>query len=418
MARASSETLLSLERFARILGLNPLHFCSAQSTLLGASSECSDLWYQYQWQDPQGKVSREQIAELIAEAEEDLARELGYWPAPVWITDEAQSYPRPYRPELTGMGLDIRGHWKTVVLSKGYVQYGGLRATELLGTEDYVTLDADGDGFDEWAVFTVTVDADLNACDVHAYFKTFVALDAENCRTDPSSTGADPAWEVRDIQASVSGTTLTVRIHVWNLLQPQLQEGHSAVVIDANLAASFVDELVFYRVYADRSQQITFLWGDDAGCLDLACAWASQVGCMRVKDAAAATATLIPATWDEDEETWAASCWAQAMEPSAFLANYKAGFVPPRGLVGCEPLSDFWAKMITMLAASRIESPLCSCGNVQTLVDKWRDDKSMSSKTRAYHATAMTLMNPLGTRWGEEYVWKRVGRFMGEAAGR
>jgi len=418
MARAIPETLLSLERFAKILGLNPLHFCSAQSTLLRATSECSDIWYQYQWQDAQGKVSREQIAELIAEAEEDLARELGFWPAPVWITGEAQPYPRPYRPELTGTGISIRGRWKSVVLEHGHVQYGGIRATELLGTEGFVAQDADGDGFAEWAVFTVTVEAGLEACEVHAFFKEFEAVDAVNCRTDPSSTGADPTWEVRDIYASVSGTTLTVRVHKWNLLQPQLQEGHDAGVIDADVAENYVDEIVFYREYADRSHQVTFLWGDDAVCLDQACAWASQAGCIRVKNSAAATVTLIPATWVAIEETYAPASWVQSMEPMAFWAYYKAGFVPPRGLVGCEPLSDFWARMIAILAASRIESPMCSCENVRTLVDKWRDDKSMSSKTRAYHSTSLTLMNPLGTRVGEEYVWKRVGRYMGEAAGR
>jgi len=285
MSRASSPTLLSLERFAKLMGLNPLHFTSAENSLMRSDSTCHDVWYQHAWQDPTGKVSREGMAELIAEAEADIAAVLGFWPAPVWIVDEAIPYPRPSRRELTGTGLDIRARWKAVTLEYGAVLYGGARATTLLDDDATFTIeDADGDGFAEWAVFSVAVEAGLDPCEVHAYFKEYDAGDAANCRTDPSSTGADPAWEIREIYASVSGTTLTVRTHKWNLIKPQLQEGMSAELIDLDTVVEpYVDEVMFYRVYPDRSDQVTFLWGDDKVCVDEACAWASQTGCMRVR---------------------------------------------------------------------------------------------------------------------------------------
>src|SRR4030042_76740 len=103
MPRAETPTLLGLERYAKIMGLDPLHFAGGFSPRRPAGS-CNSIWMQYDWQDG-NKVSRDQLSRLIAQAEEDIADHLGYWPAPVWVSAEWQMYPRPHPRELYGNAL-------------------------------------------------------------------------------------------------------------------------------------------------------------------------------------------------------------------------------------------------------------------------------------------------------------------------
>ena len=81
MARANTPTLLSLDRFAQILGVPPAHFAGGYTaTVFPVTSSCSQVWFQHAWQAAD-KVGREELAVAIAGAEGDIASELGYWPA-------------------------------------------------------------------------------------------------------------------------------------------------------------------------------------------------------------------------------------------------------------------------------------------------------------------------------------------------
>lgn len=421
MPRANTPDLLSLERYAQLLGLDPLRFAGGYSTLRPRLSQCDEVWAQYQWQDPT-KACREEVARCIAEAERDIADALSYWPAPVWIEDERHEYPRPYRRDLVGTGLNVRGRYKSLSLNWGHVIYGGQKATELLSDDpvSFTTMDTDGDGFLETAKFEIAgVSATLNVCQVRAYFKEYDAVDDENCRTDPASTGADPVWEVRPLRCTLSGTTLTVYCKVWQLFRPQLNEVMDWEAINADSATSFVDELLFYREYPDPETQVTFLWGEDGVCVDEACAWATQQGCLRVKMPRQAIVVPQPATWDDTNEQFDASSWAQNYEPNALRVWYRAGLLPERASVpACELLQQYWAETIMMLATSRLDWPICTCGNVLTLVDRWREDAAETTETRTFAISMADLDNPFGTRLGELQAWHRVkanGRRRGRA---
>ena len=166
MSRAAPLTILSLERYAKWLGLDPLHFAGGYSALRPAGS-CNSIWMQYDWQDG-NKASRHQLAGLVAQAEEDIALLAGYWPALVWVSDEWHPYPQPHRAELYGTGLTRRGDYKPMHLKWGYSWYGGQRATDAIPPGDVTRnadVDTDGDGFAEWASFTIAnVATDFDVC--------------------------------------------------------------------------------------------------------------------------------------------------------------------------------------------------------------------------------------------------------------
>jgi len=326
MSRATPFTLLSLSDYARFLHLNPLHFAGGVSTAVTANV-CGDVWRQWDWQDD-GKVSREHIAQLVQQAERDLTEYLGYYMAPTWIADERRLYPRLYDRALTGYGQDNRFRYRSMRLNFGKVLYGGQRATTLLDPAPvaYVLRDLDGDGFTELAEFTVTVASTLDPCEVKLYFKEYVLADAVNCRTDPDSTGADFAWEIRPIRTSLSGTTLTIWANSWDLFRPQLQEGFGTANIDADDVNSYVDTALVYRVYNDPTTPVQFLWGSDIYCDNTAgaCSWITQNGCMRLSDTRLGLATLSPATYNATTGLYTASTWSQGYEPDGVRLWYRA----------------------------------------------------------------------------------------------
>lgn len=435
MARASTPTILSLERYARIIGLDPIHFSGGYSTLR-PSRTCGEPWLQYDWQN--NRVSRQQIADKIQQAEADIAEVIGYWPAPVWIAGEWQVYPRPHRRELYGTGLTRRGDHKRMNLNWGYVLYGGMSAAveiEAGEVTQNVDVDADGDGFAELASWTIT-NADIisNPCELRAYFKEYLLADAANTRTDPNSEGADPEWEIRPVSADVDGLAVEVLIPKWCLFRPQLQEALDATGIDADVAGNFVDDVVFYRVYNNYTEQVQFLWGESCahaypgaiypggslypGTTAVACAYELQSGCFDVRDARNSLISPQPGSYDSDTDSFAGAAWTGCVEPDAVRFWYKAGFTSPRGVRGCDQLDNNWAKMIAMLATARLDMPVCTCSAVEAKVDDWREDLSRVGDEVSHQVAAVVLNNPFGTRRGEVEVWKQITRISGRARGR
>ena len=437
MARASIPTLLSLDHYAKIMGLDALHFCQGVSRLR-ANPSCPQVWYQYTWQNP-SIVSREHLSEVIAEAEKDLADAIGYWPTPVWLggaTGEEHRYTPPKAPGAFGLGSNVYGRYKSLQLNRGYVIEGGQRGTTSLGDACWIGLDLDGDGFYETASFTLEVDAGLDPCSVHAYFKEYEAGDAANSRTDPASAGADEAWEVRPLQVSLTGTTLTIYTKAWNLFRPQLWE-ELAPDLEAPIDAddfgvggvptdpcalgvdlgSYVDGLTFYRVYNDPENQVEFVWGGDISCsVDTACAEATQAGCLRVKNARNGLVIPRPGTYNADTGSFTSLSWTQSIEPDLVRVWYRAGWTPERPRT-CQVLSDYWAKIITMLATARLEWDLCDCTNVKETSDYWRQDASKMTRDKSFNLSQNELSNPFGQKVGEVLAWRRITKSQGRKKG-
>jgi len=442
MARATIPSLLGLDGYARVMGLDPLHFNQGVSQNR-PNPGCPQVWYQYTWQNP-SIISREHLADCIQEAERDLADQLGYYPAPVWIGGEGgefHRYPRPKAPGAFGRGSDIYLRYKSVQLNRGYFIEGGQRAEESLGEVCWVGLDLDGDGFYETAQFEFTVDADLDPCEVHAYFKEYEEGDEENSRTDPTSAGADPSWEV-PVWGSLSGTTLTLYAKVWTIFRPQLWEELAPQdPIDADdfgvgvptdpcaLGAdlgSYVDGLVFYRVYNDPSTQVEFAWGADISCsTTVACSETTQSGCITPKSLRNSLVRLCPGEYNATTGSFTSSTWTEAVEPDAVRVWYRAGWTPEstsrgsfdRLRTGCQVLDDYWARVIAMLTTARLEWDLCECTNVKELSDYWRQDASRMTREKSFNIRSDELSNPFGQRVGEVLAWRRLTKARGRQVG-
>lgn len=211
MARASIATLLSLDRWAQIIGINPAHFNGAYSdTIMPQTEACQETWFQHAWQ-ANDRVSREDVAQAIMEVEQDIARVVGYWPAPKWIVEEVHDYPRHYRPEIIRYGMrDARGFNIGVRTKYGKVIAGGQpQRTCYLVAPTVVYSDADGDGIVDMG--TITQATTLTDTRIFHVYTT--------------GHGGHDEWEIRPPRSiTATGALLTITFWPWQLIDPDRWE--------------------------------------------------------------------------------------------------------------------------------------------------------------------------------------------------
>lgn len=423
MARASTATLLSLDRFAQIVGITPAHFNGAKgTTYFPEFNNCSDIWYQYAWQQ-YDHISRENLAIVIKQAEDDLTAVLGYSPAPVWVDDDIQQYPQFHRRDMWQLdGLNVRGARKSVKAKYGRFILAGQRATTAIDEDAAVVYsDADGDGYDETATITVATTL-TDECQLKCYF---------------DGHGGEPEWEIRPVRSKrITGGNVVFIFWAWQLLDPDLQEAipTSAGIdpIDLEEATNYVTTVAVYREYTDTTAvSAQFFWQPDplattgliqvgicttcggSGCP--ACTLTSQDGCINVQDVMNGLVVPAPATYNSDTGQWDQNTYTLCRDPDQVKFWYYAGDLSQEYLAGrtCEPLSQYWAETIAWLATARAHNPFCGCNNTLTLVQEWQRDLSFtgSRELGQFQVSPIDLDNPFGTRYGEIKAWRRALRF-------
>jgi len=425
MTRAATPTLLSLERYAKIMGINPMHFAAATAdNFWPLHNSCADIWLQHEWQFADA-VSRESLANEIRNAEIDLARELGWWVAPTWINQEVQQFPRHYRRDVfRRYGRDVRGQRASVKTEYAKIIAGGRRAVSSVETGVAVTYtDADGDGFAE----TATVTCATTLTDVFEV-KVYTA----------GMSGGD-VWEIRPPRTkTISGGVFTATFWSWQMIDPEEWEFfptqndlNGPMAIDLRgleevpvVTTHLVSTVDVYREYNDTTENSALLvWEPEprGGILNYdwacstvaeceACSLTSQDGCLHIRDALRGIVVPTPGSYDTDAETWSQVCFAEDRDPDLVKLWYYCGDISNRWLGGSsfDPLSDRWAKAIAQLATARLERPLCSCGNLVALTSKWQRDTLVT--TDGFQTSIQDLDNPFGTRYGEILAWREVKR--------
>lgn len=405
VAQPLIRTLLSLSRWAKILGITPPHFFQASGIDVFPVSGCSDVWFQFSWQNSDA-VSRDELSQVIYDAEEDIASILGYYPAPKWIAKEMHKYPTYYRQELYGNGRNIKGQHKSVITKRGKFIQAGRRAVSVVQADaNVVYSDADGDGYKELA--TVTASTSLtDRCEIHCYI---------------AGQGGAAEWEIRPAQTvSLSGGVVTFTFDAWLLLDPDLQGAYPTSAglraIPLETITNYVETVDIYREYTDSSQaSAEFSWGSGActscggsGCA--ICANTIQEGCIYVREVDSGIVVPTPGTYDDD--AWQGASFTECREPDTVKIWYYAGELSEKYLRGetCEPLSDYLAQTIAMLATARLEHNICACDNAYNLAKEWRTDLSFSGEAGSYQVSEDDLENPFGVRKGEVMAWKRISR--------
>jgi len=391
MSRASTPTLLSLDRWAAIIGLNPWYFNQATTTTY-PGTDCEGVTFQYDW-IAADQIGREDIARAIAQAEEDIARESGYWPAPRYVMDDELPYPRHHDRGLFNVNMrQARGDRKSVTLSWAKLQALGIEARALMAAASGVT----------YAGNTATVSFATTLTDpneVHIYFRVGDGADA----------AGSEQYRIRPVKVSFAGGMVTITGNKWLFLKPSLWEGNTA--IDGDDITNFVLTVDIYRHYCDPSDIGVLIWDPLSGCTGDGCVETEQTICASARDWDASRVLPWPATWDATACAYSGECCpVLCTDPDKVRFNYLAGH--PLGKDG--EMDDYWARAVAYYAAALLDRPLCSCEAVAAKVEKWREDLALnlgtSGGSRSYQLSDTIINSPFGTTRGAVFAWERVRR--------
>jgi hypothetical protein len=406
MAKAQVRTLLPLDTWARNCGLNPLHFNGVYFNGESEGPGCGSITPQYAWQNAD-MVGREDIALAIKAAEDAIAHIAGYPVAPDWIVDEYRQYERFYdRAFWSGYG-NARGAMTSLTTRYGYVISGGVKARSLIDADAAITYsDADGDGYDETATVTVTTSV-TDPNEIAVFF--------------PGEDGADE-WEVRPLRkVTIDSGTATIVFRREQVPLPAFWEGlapNAPNGIDGGDDANFLEEVDVYRVYNDPQTQASLLWEpwDQCGCSGSgceACAFDSQSACLHTRDNRLGIVVPSPATWNADDAVFNYAGAAVCRTPDKARLWYRAGWKgnTARPMVDMDPS---YAWMVSVLACTYLDRPVCGCDTVAQYIGRWREDlsgeNSRENEAVSYKIDPAMLNNPLGPMRGAVEVWRRLNQ--------
>lgn len=417
MARASTPTLLSLDRYCWIMGIEPAAFNQAVSNIVFPNGTACTPWPQHAFQD-HDHTSREDLAREIALAEQDIANYMGWWPAPRWIEQDVQMWPRFHRPEYYDIGgYNVRFQRKGIKASYGKIIEPGQRAVTLIASPTVaggtiVFSDEDGDGFDE--TVTVTANTTLtNQCELKVY-----TYDHDG----------EPEWEIRPARTKViAGGVLTATFYAWQFIDPDLWE-QLPTYADGGMPTIDMDEAIYvaavdvYREYNDETAtSATFYWEPEPSSIGSFCTFCSNVGCVRctlteqdgcaqIRDAEFGYLGAAPGSYDDDDGQWESAAWSVCRDPDTVKFNYYCGNLSElnRANRRCDGLSDQWARIIAWLATARLRRPACDCGAAGALIEWLQEDVSRNTRDGSYTVLWDDLSNPFGVRRGEIEAYRHI----------
>lgn len=417
MARASTYTHLSLDRFARTLGLAPPHFGGAQGgTVFPVFGQCRDVWPQHNWQTIEDLVSREELARAIHDAERDIRSVLGYSVAPEWETEEVHPWPAILGRQRIYPNT-ITTDWKRIITP-------GVRAVTLIDANADVTYsDPDGDGWSERATITVAT----------------TLTDPKEIKVHFAGEAGASIWEIRPVRSiTISGGTATIVADSWLFIDPDLWEKLPTVdgftAIDISTTANYVTTVDVYREYSNTIlPSATLYWhrpntgyyspfcGNCGGSGCTICALTGQEGCFSIYSALDGVVIPAPATYDADSAVWTGISLTGG-PPEQVKLNYKAGFLSKEYLSGrnLDPLDEHLAHAIVWLTVARLDRPICGCSNVQESIRELRVDATRMRAGESIFARfekMQAFSNPFGTRVGEVKAWERIAYMTPELAG-
>lgn len=420
MARATTRTLLPLDRFAELIGFSPILFNQVfvpdiSGEEMAPVNSCSVPTMQYTWQPAGGgQPSRDEIANAIEQAEGMISSYLKFSPVPKWTVDENVQLIRTFPGAMVGgfgwgrWGASVYPYQIQVISQQKNVLYGGREAWSVISAGVAIVYsDPDGDGYSEKA--TVTVATSITNLDEFAVYY-------------PGTTH-DPAWEIRPITVSVSGGVATITFKRHQAVLSNLLEELNARAVDGLVGANFLTTVDVYRHYNDPSAMAIVEWSPPICSTDSA---VSQID--------AATAAFTPldnrngilgvnsAEWNsttgEYDYTYP-SWWRQ---PDRLRLWMRAGHVDnslPRPLNNMDRRLE---QAIAYLALSYMDREWQSCEQLQNLQAHWRADLaqniSSSGQSISFKFSTKMLDNPFGTTRAAVFAWRvvqRPGLAVGEA---
>ena len=353
-------TLLAPARYAEIMGIKLTHFMQLAGTKAPLTGGCDDVWDQ---------TAREDLCWTIQQAEEMIARELGFWPAPKFITNERIQCNLP----------GIRDDWRNAELKTewAYIDNFGTESLSLVqsgATVQYSNNDNDPLDREETATIGTALYADLSACsaacDVAVFFRT----------ADGAIDAADPRFEIRplsvDIEADgtmhITGeSSLFINPTLWTLTKLDCEGSDDPHAWRWSFdTTNLVSQVDVYCRSVSLVTPVSMLWDSACHCTDCGvCQHASQVGCAYCTDKRRGYFAPRTATWNGSTNVDATPSYTGA--PEIVNVNYRAGY--PLDATTCRINAQLERAIVKLTNALLPEPPCGYCDDAEV---RWKRDRT------------------------------------------
>lgn len=391
-----TRTLLSIDRYAEIMGINPVFFNQGAqinlpdgSTLFphGAGAPNVDVtWQQHSW-DLRNNVSREELAYEISRAEYEISQYLGYWPAPTWTEEELIDLPSHYDPLVGKSIYDVRGNRSAVRIRKRKFIAGGRRAVAFAENACVQYVDTDGDGWAETA--RIVINTGTTTFNKHEYKVYF------------DGNHGEQVYEIRPPKRKyANGSVLTMEFDAWKFIKPEIKHAHitndlNSINIDISNTDNLVTVVDVYREYNDTSQvSAQFVYSDGA----------TQDGYLSLKNARADFVTVTP-----NDGCLTSCCGTPQFVKLWYYSGYKC---PEADNAFDDYLDPTLARCIALLATARLSRPLAGNTKVNAHTLLLQTDMSVAGADKSYRMFGDIIYNnPFGTRYGEFLAYKSLIQF-------
>ncbi len=408
----TTPTKLSLDAWARIMGINPLHFAGVQIDEIQRTG-CDSAFYQHEWQTSDA-VSREEIARAIAQSESMIEDVLGYRLLPSWETDEWNPTVRPNIPEMWNLGhVDVRGYPMSLQARWGHFVSGGIESREIVSEGEaivYASTRPPADYADEGTVGPVVT----------------VALDPQEIQIFYPGKAGDDAYRIEptSVEISAGSVTITFARHlavtedIIESMDLKAATGGNRIALGGT-ADNFLATVDVYRVYNDPQQQVSFLWqsvgncsvcgGSGTSCAS--CGYATQTGCLALTaDPKFSRVVYRPATWSDTDQDFTDTAWAVAREPDLVRLYYLAGLRDKNRPNERITMAGEWQRAVAYLSAGMLTRQPCNCAQNQWR--HWSEDLALVQggleQMSRFQTTRRILNNPFGTSRGAVNAWQMV----------
>ena len=417
---------LPVESWREIIAYHPFHFWGlSDSQYVPVTSACNTLVREYAWQDAQ-QLGRSEIRRAIAVAEARIAEHLNYHVGRRFVQETLQ-YPWPgVSGHQHANSADGRNRWLSIRASEGYIRNVGTERYTAVSLDAVVAYsDEDADGLQETATVTVATSV-TNPDELGVYFKTADRLDNEN---------VSERWRIAPAKVSISGGVATITFRKWLAVKPIRYEGFLAGNLSATSSVNFVTAVDVYRRWCDPDgitvddAQAVLIWETAPYpswaicCADSnspsystnerdPAAVAYGIARAGIRDARHGEIAVGAAVYNSSTGEWIGADWGICRQPDRVILRYEAGArLDAVESTGFQSRPEGrWDETIARLAAAEMTRRICACDVANQELYRWQFDlaRSAGANDEQYRIADSDLNNPLGTKAGQVYAWRRI----------
>lgn len=337
---ANTKTLTNINNFYNFLNSDPLSFNGLYlSCTPSVDSICGDdeIWLQYAM-----PLSREKLAQVIKQAEDAVATELGTFVGLKWISEIIDIPTNFFYNRSNGRPLNEI----TFKTKYKFVRRFGQQKNEKITTVTLTYHDDDGDGFSEYATASFTLPSGKNLCDTKLFYK-----DTNH------ELGLANTTDFNEITRLVS-----LKIDGWLLVKPNLYLTRSNTAFDGCDESNFVTEIDIYNDGVDSEKPQAELFYDTTTC-NAGCDESSVTACVKLIDGCNGIFSISPDT----------TFCGRATKVKVY---YQAGCFDCEDNAFCSTLEN----IVFKLAASYLPYPTCDCKCVQSVLMTMQQQTSLFVK--------------------------------------